>query len=111
MDGYITRNEHEEFCRRMESENSRLEDENNRQNKRITLLEETVRQINDLTISVKEMAVNMANMLEEQKKQGERLGTLEGVDGDMWKEVRKNILFTIIGIVLSYVFMKVGIST
>ncbi len=109
MDGYITRNEHEEFCRRMESENSRLEDENNRQNKRITLLEETVRQINDLTVSVKEMAVNMANMLEEQKKQGERLGALEGKDGKMWQKVTEHAVTAVVGAVICYVLMHVGL--
>lgn len=109
MDEYITRNEHEEFCRRMESENSRLEDENRRQNKRITLLEETVRQINDLTISVKEMAVNMANMLEEQKKQGERLASLEGKDGNRWQKVTDHVITAVVGAVVCYILMNVGL--
>ncbi len=109
MDEYITRKEHEEFCRRMESENSRLEDENTRQNKRLSLLEETVRQINDLTVSVKEMAVNMKNMLEEQKKQGERLGTLEGKDGKMWQKVTEHVITAIAGAVVCYMLMKVGL--
>lgn len=41
MDDVITRAEHEEFCRRMEAENQRLEDENNRQNHRIEAVEKT----------------------------------------------------------------------
>ena len=43
MDTPITRAEHEEFAKRMVSENQRLADENSRQNHRIDLLEENVR--------------------------------------------------------------------
>ncbi len=39
----ISRSEHEEFARRMKDENQRLEDENNRQNRRLEVLEENVR--------------------------------------------------------------------
>lgn len=109
MDDYITRKEHEEFCRRMETENGRLEDENNRQNKRLSMLEETVRQINDLTISVKEMAVNMANMLEEQKKQGDRLESLEGRDGNRWQKVTDHVITAVVGAVICYILMQVGL--
>ena len=77
MDTAITRAEHDEFRRTMEMENQRLIDENNRQNKRLELVEESVHQISDLTISVKEMAVNMGDMLKELEKQGERLEKLE----------------------------------
>lgn len=109
MDEYITRKEHEEFCRRMESENSRLEDENTRQNKRLSLLEETVRQINDLTISVKEMAVNMANMLEEQKKQGTRLEALEGRDGQLWRKIVEYAAMAVVGAVITFFLTRVGL--
>lgn len=92
MENYITRQEHEEFTRRMDAENER-------QNKRIGLLEENIRQINDLTISVREMAVNMGNMLEEQKKQGERLGKLEREPAETNKQIRQAIITTIAGTV------------
>lgn len=108
MDEYITRSEHEEFCRRMESENSRLEDENNRQNSRITLLEETVRQINDLTLSVKEMAVNMKNMLDEQKRQGKELETLKDRDGEKWRTVVSHAITALVSGVICYMLSKFG---
>ena len=47
---FITRDEHEEFCRRMESENKRLEDENNRQNQRIKNLEKSTEQVQLITL-------------------------------------------------------------
>ena len=49
----ITRAEHEEFRRRIEAEE-------HRQNRRLEELEETVRQIQALTISVEKMAVSPA---------------------------------------------------
>lgn len=102
MDEYISRNEHDEFCKRME-------DENNRQNKRIGVLEETVRQINELTVSVKEMAVNMKNMLEEQKEQGKRLDAMEGKDGKMWRKVTEYAIMAVLGAVLCYITQHVGL--
>ena len=70
MEDVITRKEHEEFARRMESENSRLDDEDRRINHRLQLLENTVSQINALTVSVERMAVNMGNMLAELESRG-----------------------------------------
>ncbi len=83
MDEYITRVEHEEFARRMETENQRLEDENNRQNRRLEALEENVREMSTLATSVEKLAINMEGMLKEQEKQGKRLETLESRDGEM----------------------------
>ena len=42
---YISRSEHEEFCKRIDAENGR-------QNKRLELLEGNTKQINSLTTSV-----------------------------------------------------------
>ena len=52
MDTPITRAEHEEFRRR-------LEEENNRQDKRIALLEENTKQFGSLTVSVEKLAQSM----------------------------------------------------
>ena len=52
-----------------------------RQNKRIEALEVTVRQINDLTLSVQKLAINMEHMLVNQTEQNERLEELENRDG------------------------------
>ena len=65
---YISREEHEEFRKRME-------DEDRRQNKRIELVEESVRQMGALTTSVEKLATNMSSMVKEQEKQGEKLKT------------------------------------
>ena len=103
MEDAITRREHEEFAKR-------VDEENKRQNARIGSLEETVRQISDLTATVKELAINMKNMLTEQEKQGERLSKIEGKDGEMWRTAVTHILVAIIGAVIAYFFTKIGMT-
>ncbi len=109
MDTAITRAEHDEFRRTMEMENQRLIDENNRQNKRLELVEESVHQISDLTISVKEMAVNMGDMLKELEKQGERLEKLEQEPAEAHKQIKMAMvtaaISTIMGAVIGTLIM------
>ncbi|WP_300938209.1 hypothetical protein [Bacteroides acidifaciens] len=109
MDGdYISREEHNEFRRSMDAENKRLEDENNRQNHRLEILEETVKQVASISTSVEKLALNMENMLKEQVSQGKRLETLESRDGDMWRKVVGYAVTAIIGIILGYIFKQLG---
>ena len=103
MDDYISRKEHEEFCRR-------LDEENRRQNRRIELLEESTREMGALAASVEKLAVNMGNMVKEQEKQGKRLEILEGRDGEKWRKVVGYIGTTVLGIILAYVAMKLGLG-
>ena len=86
---FIPRKEHEEFAKRQD-------EENHRQNRRIGELEETVRQIGVLTSSVEKLASTMESMLKEQEKQGKRL------------EVTGYIITTVIGIVVGYIFTRIG---
>jgi len=109
MDGeYITRHEHEEFRRSMESENKRLEEENDRQNHRLNALEEAVKQVAAISTSVEKLALNMENMLKEQVSQGKRLETLEGRDGEMWRKVVGYVVTAVIGIIIGYLFKQLG---
>lgn len=70
MSEYVTKAEHEEFRRT-------LDERDKRQDKRIELLEENVKQLHTLTTSVEKLALNMETMCREQKKQGDRLEALE----------------------------------
>lgn len=101
MDTPITRAEHEEFRRR-------LEEENRRQDKRIELLEENVRELSQLTNSVGKLATSVESMVKEQEKQGRRLETLEGRDGEMWRKIVGYIVTAIAGIIIGFVFNQVG---
>lgn len=109
MDGqYVSMGVHKEFEKRMISENERLADEDKRQNKRIDALEDTVRQIGDLTASVKELAVSMKNMAKLQEQQGQDIEELKNRDGEMWRKVMGYIVTAVIGAVITLVFTQIG---
>ena len=93
MDTPITRAEHEEFSRR-------IEDWERRQDKRLELLEENVREIGALTTSVEKLAQSVESMVKEQEKQGRRLDELEGRDGEMWRKVVGYIITAAVGILI-----------
>ena len=100
---YVGREEHTEFARR-------IQEEEHRQNRRIELLEESVKQNTALTLSVEKLPNNMENMANEQMRQGKRLEALEGRDGDMWRTVVKYVLTTILGLVIGVVAMQIGLK-
>lgn len=97
MDGnYITREVHEEFARR-------IEEENTRQNRRISTLEESVKEIHGLAVSVERMAVNMENMLSAVERQGslierqsERIDEIEREPAKENREIKMEIIKTAI---------------
>lgn len=103
MDSPITRAEHEEFRRR-------LEEENKRQDKRISLLEESTEKLHSLNSSIEKLAANMESMLKEQLRQGKRLEVLENRDGEMWRKVVSHIITVAIGLIVGYVFTRIGIG-
>lgn len=99
MDTPITRAEHEEFRKR-------IEEENKRQDRRIDELEENAKQITAMVSSIEKLAVNMENMAKEQEKQGKRLETLEGQDGDNWKTLVKCCITGVVTFVIGFVLPK-----
>ena len=101
MDTPITRAEHEEFSRR-------IEEENKRQDKRLELLEENTKRLETVNTSIEKLAANMENMLKEQVQQGKRLEVLEGRDGEMWRKVVGYIVTAVVGIVVGFIFTKLG---
>ena len=63
-----------------------------------------------LTTSVEKLATNMESMLKEQEKQGERLGTLESRDGEMWRKVVSHVVTAVVGAVVCYLLVQAGIG-
>lgn len=115
MEEHITRSEHEAFADLMDSENARITEENDRQNKRLTALETAIQQINALTISVERLAASVEAMAKEQleinksiEKQGERIGSLESRDGDMWRKAMAYLATAVIGVIVGYIAKQIG---
>lgn len=80
MDEPISRAEHEEFARRIDAQEKR-------QDRRLELLEENVREIGALTVSVQKLAQSLELMVKEQEQQGKRLQALESRDGEKWRKL------------------------
>ena len=101
-DEYLRRHEHEEFAKGVDREQVR-------QNKRIADLEVTVRQINNLTLSVQKLAINMEHMLVNQTEQSKRLEELDNRDGEKWRSISMYVLTVVVGAVLGFALQQVGI--
>lgn len=80
MDEPISRAEHEEFAKRIDAQEKR-------QDKRLEMLENTVREIGALTVSVQKLAQSLELMVKEQEQQGKRLQALESRDGEKWRKL------------------------
>ena len=80
MDEPISRGEHEEFAKRIDAQEKR-------QDKRLEMLENTVREIGALTLSVQRRAQSLESMVAEQERQGRRLQALEDRDGEKWRKL------------------------
>ena len=68
---FVTLEVHTEFVKRIEAED-------NRQNKRLEIIEAKQAQISELVASVKVLAVNVENIATEISKQSQRLDEIEG---------------------------------
>jgi uncharacterized protein YoxC len=63
------------------------EKEDDRQNHRLSELEETVKKIQDLTVAVHEMSISISTMTKELTKQGERLEKIESKPAQSWDKL------------------------
>ena len=98
---FMLKSVHEEFAKR-------VEEENNRQNHRISKLELALEQITSITSSVERLATNMEHMVIEQRNQGERLTALENKDGEMWRKVVSYVITAILAAIIGYFSNKLG---
>lgn len=62
-------------------------------------LEEQNKTIQELVLSVKELAINMRAMMQEQKDQGSRLDTLEKEPAERWNSAKRTAFNTVVGAV------------
>ena len=99
----ISREEHEEFVKRMEGDHKRID-------KRLALLEESVRQNGALTTSVEKLAVSMEAMGKTLSAQGDRLEALEARDGAKWREAVKTIATAVISVLVGYLAARLGLT-
>ena len=101
MEDFLPREVHEEFAQRMEDEHRRI-------NHRLGKVEETIGEINRLTLSVQSLAESVQRMCKEQERQSERLQVLESRDGEKWREVVKYLITGVVGAVVGYIMTRLG---
>lgn len=108
MDTPITRAEHEEFRKTVNSEFDRLREEDKRLNARMKSVEEDTDKINSIVVSVEKMATSIQTMTKEMEQQGKRLVALENRDGEKWRSVTGYVITAIIGIIVGFIFTQIG---
>ena len=101
MEDYITRIEHNVFAEKIEAEDKR-------QNKRLDAMEDSIKQIQELTTQVKIMAASLERMTEELAKQGSRLESIEKEPAQNWKNAVWIVIAGVIGFALNMLLSGVG---
>lgn len=76
----------------------KIEAEDNRQNKRIEKLEENFENMQQLTLSVKELAINTKFVAEKVDSMDQRLGKMESEPGENWNSIKKTVITTVVGV-------------
>lgn len=102
-DKYLLRVEHIEYVKRME-------DEHHRQNARLKELEDEVKQYGELTNAVSQLAMSVEQMCRSLEAHNKRLEILESRDGDMWRKVTSYAITAIVGGLVAYVFVRLGLK-
>ena len=100
MDDFVTKAEHSEFSKR-------IEDENTRQNHRISALEKAVESITTITVNLERLAISVENMTKELEKQGRRLEDIENTPKKRWETIIAAILAGLVGFALNAFIMGV----
>lgn len=108
MDTPITRAEHEEFRRTVDANVEKLEAEDARLSKRVSVLENDNRQIQQLTVSVQKLTDSIESMRQLQEDEGKRLTAIEGRDGEMWRKVLSYTVTAVISLAIGAIVTQIG---
>lgn len=103
MEEFLSVKVHDEFAKR-------IQEENDRQNKRIQKLENASEQITKLAISVEKIASSVEIMTKELEQQGARLKVIEEKPAHNWDKFVWAVVTGAIGIILGYIFTSLGIK-
>lgn len=91
---YVTKELHDESIRR-------IDDENSRQNARLSALEQGLKEVNKITVSIERLTANIETMTDEIKKQGVRLDEIEKKPAKRWDVVITGALSAIVGALMA----------
>jgi len=97
---YVLWTVHKEFA-------DRIDERDKTQNMRISALEEGLKEVNKITISIERLTANIETMTDEIKRQGVRLDAIEEKPAKRWDTVISGIISGVIGILIG--LMSAGI--
>lgn len=80
----------------VKAEIQRLHDENERQNHRLCELEQTIKQLNELVLSVQRISLSVESLTKEVQKQGQRLEVIEQKPAQNWNTMTRTIFTTVV---------------
>jgi len=84
----------------------RVNDENQRQNRRLDKLEEITEKINNLAESISKMAVVMEGVQKELEKHGKRLEAIENEPAEKWRTIVKTVITVLVSAAVTYLITK-----
>lgn len=76
--------------------------------KRLNNLDLKIENMYQLTMSVKEIALELKAMREDMNKIDDRVLAIETKPAKRWEGIVDKIIFTILGIVIAFIFSKIG---
>ena len=65
--------------------------------------------LNDLALSVKELAINMNIIVDKQESQNKRLADLETKPAKRWETIVTCLITTIVGAVIGFLLSRIGL--
>lgn len=80
----------------VKAEIQRLHDENERQNHRLSEVEQTIKQLNELVLSVQRISLSVESLTKEVQKQGQRLEVIEQKPAQNWNTMTRTIFTTVV---------------
>lgn len=93
---YLLKSVHEEFARR-------IDEENDRQNARLSALERGLIEINKITVQIERLTTNIETMTGEIRKQGDRLDAIEEKPSKRWDALVVAVITGIVGVLIGLV--------
>lgn len=115
-EAYVTQRDLQNFKEMCAIEHKRIDDENARQKQRLEVVEGYREEINNLAMSV----TDLANSIKMNTKENDRLllcinsidarlVKIENQDGERWRSVVGYLITGVLGIIIGYLFKQVGI--
>ena len=102
MDEYVTLALHHEFA-------DKIKQEDERQNKRISLLEESMKQIYDLNTSVEKIAMYIETLTTEIGEQNKRLKAIEDKPSQNWDKFIWLLVGVVLTAIVTFILKQIGI--